>query len=246
MTKKTVLILAIILGLLLVGFGIYQITGKESKADELTSEEIKEIVSEKYEGEIVKLEYEKEAGEAIYEVDIIDQDVKYEVELLASTGEVIKSSEEKYSISSKNKQDKTEEVTDYDADKLCQAVKQAEKAYDGQVVEVEYDQQLGEPVYQVKVNHKGNKKKVTYNSELKVIEEYDKKTNSSNYEIPQVSFCEVIELASSETEGVIEEVELDYEQGQLVYEVKVENGDKDTDLVIDAMTKEILSVELDD
>ena len=257
--KKLSLALVIIMGLILIGFGIYQITGKGS-GEELTADEIKELVSKEYPGEIVKLEYEKDDGEGIYEVEVIDADVKYEIELLAATGEIIKSSEEKLKLESTNRKiedrsghkpshkksesQRTRAV--YDPEKMCQAVEKADESYGGQVVEVEYETHSGESVYDVKLKDETKLSIITYNSELEVVNERDKAIKSHKYEDAKVSFCEVINLATDEAQGMIEEVDLDHENGKLVYEIKVENGNKETDLVIDAMTKEIISLERDD
>ncbi|WP_096186843.1 PepSY domain-containing protein [Evansella halocellulosilytica] len=63
-----------------------------------------------------------------------------------------------------------------------------------------------------------------------------------------ISEQEAINIALSEHTGEIDDIDLEEQDGRLVYEIEVENDDTgiDADIIIDAYTGEVLSVEYDD
>lgn len=57
---------------------------------------------------------------------------------------------------------------------------------------------------------------------------------------------EAVDIALKEFPGELESIELDEDDGQLIYEIEVKNGHQEADIEIDACTGEILLIELDD
>lgn len=68
-----------------------QYTNQYSRYSRISIDDAMAIALERVPGEVVKVELETENGLLVYEVDIINmQGIKYEVEIDAQTGEVIK------------------------------------------------------------------------------------------------------------------------------------------------------------
>ena len=61
-----------------------------------------------------------------------------------------------------------------------------------------------------------------------------------------ISVEEAIEIALEEFSGKVEEAEFDEDDGRYLYEIEIENGDKEAEFEIDAVTGEIIDMEIDD
>jgi len=57
---------------------------------------------------------------------------------------------------------------------------------------------------------------------------------------------EALEIALAEFPGEVDSIELDEEDGRLIYEIEIESGDEEAEFEIDAMTGEIIVIEIDD
>ncbi len=57
---------------------------------------------------------------------------------------------------------------------------------------------------------------------------------------------EALDIATAEFNGKLEEIELDDDDGRVIYEIELKNGDREAEFDIDAVTGEILDMELDD
>ncbi|MFD0951687.1 PepSY domain-containing protein [Virgibacillus natechei] len=53
------------------------------------------------------------------------------------------------------------------------------------------------------------------------------------------------EIALNEFDGQITELELDEDDGRLMYEIEIEDGEDEAEIEIDAYTGEILVIEID-
>lgn len=63
-----------------------------------------------------------------------------------------------------------------------------------------------------------------------------------------ISREQAIQIALSKFSGVVEDVELDDDDdygGRLVYEIEIERGDEEAEIIIDAMTGKVLLIEID-
>ncbi|MEC5424680.1 PepSY domain-containing protein [Virgibacillus sp. C22-A2] len=56
---------------------------------------------------------------------------------------------------------------------------------------------------------------------------------------------EAEEIALNSFSGTITEVELDEDDGRLIYEIEIENGNEEAEIDIDAYTGEILVLSID-
>ena len=61
-----------------------------------------------------------------------------------------------------------------------------------------------------------------------------------------LSIAQVSEIALSAQQGTIEEIELENEDGKAVFEVEIRTGTGEVEVVIDAASGEVISIEQDD
>jgi len=61
-----------------------------------------------------------------------------------------------------------------------------------------------------------------------------------------ISIEEAKRIALEEFSGKIDDIDLDIEDGRLIYEVEIERGDEEAEMEIDAYTGEIIVIEIDE
>lgn len=102
---------------------------------------------------------------------------------------------------------------------------------------------------------KQDKKKSANKSEEKDKQEdkAEKKQEQGNEKEPEsdskkavISTKEAGEIALKEFSGEIDEIELEEEDGRLIYEVEIERGEQEAEIEIDAYTGEIIVIEIEE
>ncbi|MFB5282936.1 PepSY domain-containing protein [Peribacillus sp. Hz7] len=129
-----------------------------------------------------------------------------------------------------------------------EAVKSVSEQMKGEVTKVEPDLDDASLTYEMTVKTENGYEDVEMNaSNGKVIErEYDD-DHYASYPTAKISLEEAEKIALKEVaNGTITDVELDMENGLLVYEIEVEKKWLEYDLVIDANTGDVLHVEKED
>src|SRR5699024_3104073 len=91
---------------------------------------------------------------------------------------------------------------------------------------------------------KETKKKQKKDKKKKKKKEKTNKKDKGNNAIIDVG--EASDIALKEFSGRINEVELEEEDGRLIYEVEIESGELEAEIEIDAHTGEVLVIEIDD
>ena len=107
------------------------------------------IAKKTVKGDVVSADFDQHdhlAG-GNYEINIVANNIEYEVKVDANSGKVLSNKQEKL--------DK-EDMAEYDAMKksktsLNQAIKKANQSVNGQVIEVGFDMDYGKPVYKVEI-----------------------------------------------------------------------------------------------
>lgn len=130
-----------------------------------------------------------------------------------------------------------------------EAVKSVSEQMKGEVTKVERDLDDASLTYEMTVKTENGYEDVEMNaSNGKVIErEYDDDDHYDSYPAAKISLEEAEKLALKEVaNGTITDVELDMENGLLVYEIEVEKKWLEYDLVIDANTGDVLHIEKED
>ncbi|GGA59233.1 peptidase [Kroppenstedtia guangzhouensis] len=153
-----------------------------------------------------------------------------------------------------------------------EASEKAEERYPGKVLEIEKDHKGSRLVYELELEgpngiyeiemdaNTGEVLKVEQGVSAKQtkddtddMEKGDKQTaddnqKKTNKNKKRIDFKEAKQIALNKFRGKIEEIELDEDDGRLVYEVEIKKGKQEAEFEIDANTGEILfmSIENDD
>lgn len=186
MKKKLMIITGAVALTGLLGTGVYHSTVSAAEPT-LSNTEIEKLITTQYPGTITELELEKEDNRLIYEVEVKDSGVEYDLKIDADTGEILK-------LEKEIKQEK-------------QVKKQEVKKDQKQKVEVQ-------------------------------------KESSKNNAMIDVN--EAIEIALAKFPGTVEEAELDEDDGRYIYEIEIENGNKEAEFEIDAYSGKIIEMDIDE
>lgn len=132
-----------------------------------------------------------------------------------------------------------------------EAISIAEENFDGELTGFELDNDNNTWVYEVSLDTSDEDYELQVSVEdLSIINEYTEQDNNINIESfsydDAVPYNEAVQTAIDETGGELEGFSLEVDDGQLVYEIELENTDSgdDVDVVINAESGEI--IELDD
>lgn len=203
MMKKKVAIIAGAFALAAVlGLGIYK--SDASQADpKLNYDEVTDLISSQYPGEITEMELEKDGNRAVYEIEIVDEGMEYELKVDGNSGEILKLKEKRIAV---HEQEEAEQ----------------------EIIDLEKEQKTDEaakekPVQETKIQQENKSKKNTV-----------------------LDVSEAVAIAQKEFPGTVTEVELDEDDGRLLYEIEIEANGEEAEFEIDAMTGEIIVIEIDD
>ncbi len=226
-----------------LGFGVYH--SNASQADPtLTPENIKELVQAQYPGTITELQLDKDANGSVYEVEVTNDGVEYELKIDGQSGEVINLKEKlvaakeragtKEVIDLKEKEKEQKEEEKQAAKEKEEQEKQAKEKEEKEKQEKAKADEQAQQKTQVKKNessaNEGNKQQ----------EEETKSTNTV------IDVNKAIDIALAKFPGTVDEVELDEEDGRLVYEIEIEGNGEEAEFEIDAYTGEIIVIEIEE
>lgn len=236
MKKKTWLMVGVLCLVAIFGFGMYQSSASQGTPT-LSAESIKELVKSQYPGEITSLELMQDKDGAVYEMVIENDGIVYELKVDGESGEIIHLTENIML---------TEKLEDDEKAKEKATKKSTEKS------EKDKDEKLAKNDKETKVEKKDRQKQEDNNKSKaapKKEEQKEKQGKSDKKENQKqtgIDMQQAIDIALEHFPGVVEEAELDEEDGRLIYEIEIEAGDEEAEFEIDAHTGEILVVEIDD
>src|SRR5690625_804957 len=210
MKKKITIIAGAIAVSTVLGLGIYK--SDASQADpKLNYDEVTNLISTQYPGTITEMELEKRNNRAIYEIEIVNDGMEYELKVDGNSGEIIKLKEKRI------------------------AAKQNDNAKKETIDLKEKDQK--------QAPEKDGQEKTTDKTKI------DKKQSNSKDQKPSKTVLdakEAISIAQKEFSGTVTAVELDEEDGRLMYDIEIKANGQEAEFEIDAMTGEIIVIEIDD
>ena len=128
--------------------------------------------------------------------------------------------------------------------------------YPGAITEFDLEKENGRIVYDMKIKGENAKYELEVDADtgevLEVSEEnYKHKTNKEEIvkseHTPEniLSVKEAEEIAQKEFTGTITEIELDEDDGRYVYEVELREGAQEAEIELDAVTGDILELDID-
>lgn len=227
MKKKLGFIISGVVAIAILGFGIlYSSTSQVEAA--LSTEQIKEMVQEQYPGEITEIEQETEFNRAVYEVEIKTKNREYDIKLDGETGEILNISEKPIKNEQKVTNDKKKDTAKGEKDQS-----QNEKTDNNTSKDVVINEKKDD---ETSKNQKSENQKKDQSAQKE----------KDDTKIAIISIEEAKRIALGAFSGEIDDIELDTEDGRLIYEVEVERGDKEAEIEIDAYTGEIIVIEIDE
>jgi len=249
--KKAGLIIGVSLCVFILGLGLFQTSATE-KSPEMTVEDIKEMVTNQYPGEIQSVKEGSGSQNIIYEIKLKNDTKGYTLKVDGDTGEIINidektiaqaddSSSDEVTISEKD----TDKNTDTDADKkkdnqgTDSKSNNDDKNSNGNNETGNKDKNTSENSGDKKDSEQNNEQSNSKN------DEGGKKKKSNNQKQDKNTVIDIrgaISIGLKEYQGIVTEIELDTENGQLVYEVEIVSGNEKAELDINAYTGEILLI----
>lgn len=132
------------------------------------------------------------------------------------------------------------------------AIEIAKGAFAGQVTELELDEDDGRLIYEIELRTGTEKAEIeidAYTGEILVIEIENDNSNKYKFKSQDdqtvIGAEEAITIAKNKFDGRVTELQLDKEDGRLIYEIELISGNKEAELEINAYTGEIISIEID-
>ena len=226
-----------------------------------------------YGGKVTEVEYDEDDGQYYYEIEIENNGEDFDVKVKADDLSIIEDdldvddrdddrdeaderddedsddrnevqAAEKTSNSNKENTNQVALEDAFEGDKVANAVKKAQKEFDGILESVNYQEDDGEHYYEVTLVNQNDEYEVKYNvNDLKVIDEErdddsdDFKRVEKAQDVKILSLQDAKALAKSEVEGTI--TEWDYDVDDFEYDFEI----GDYEVKINAKTGEVTEVE---
>ncbi len=186
-------------------------------------------------GQIIELELEKDDDKYIYEVEVINDSGKYELEIDAVTGKIIEFKLEEKRVS------KIEGLISMDeAINIAREVSSV-----GTITEFELNKDDEEYIYEIEIYNKGNKYEIEIGAASGIILEYKIEESKYIQTGTMIDRDEAISIALGKTNGgFVTDLELEEDDGRLLYEIETANESMKYKLEIDAFSGKILKYEL--
>lgn len=214
--------LSIVGAIIIIGgvAGIYQYSASTASAN-LSLEEAQTKAQQQFPGDVVDIDLNERGNNSIYEIEIEGSDYSYELELDANSGEILHLEEKE--LKDKNNRSKTvDDSGDQDDQQTAneqQGTQNDDAADDKDDIEKEIKQ-----------------------------DQSKKATNEKSSKTP-ISKEQAIEIAVAEINSgnpVVQELELDEDDGYLYYEMELITDKKEVEIEIDAYTGAIIALSIED
>lgn len=214
-----------------------------SAGPDLTEKEVTEKVEAQYPGEITALKLDEQETNPIYEVEIVIDGQGYELVIDGNSGEVLKL-EEKWLAKADEKKDMTTDKQKENGDKR-EASATNKKETDLEMKEkATGDTKETERKTVTAPKQEDAEEAKKEDNEAKKGPNDDSKKQSDERK-STISQEKAIEIALKQFSGVVDDIDLDREDGRLIYEIEIESPEGEAEIEIDAYTGEVLVVDID-
>lgn len=123
----------------------------------------------------------------------------------------------------------------------------------GEVVDIELDAKRGNAIYEIEIQNKGKEADVkldAFTGEVLSVKSNQDDDDDDDTALPfekgVLNINKAIKIAEEETSGKVKEVNIDLENGTLIYDFELKGNKDEVELTLDAKTGEVLDVEYDD
>ncbi|WP_147805045.1 PepSY domain-containing protein [Alkalicoccus halolimnae] len=207
-----------------------------NEEEETTGEDVTAMLESRYQSEISSITQTDGIFTARMETDA----GIYMVEVDAQNGEVL--SIEQTEVLS-GEQPAAEEPEYLQAGEI-ETIVSEETSGEAEIVDIRLDEREGGSVYEVEFSLDSQNGRMELDAVNGSVQVY---TLEDETPIEPLTEEEAVEIAMREHSGTLDDIDLDEEGGRLIYEIEIENDSSgvDADIVIDAYSGEVLSVELD-
>jgi len=209
MKKKIAIIAGAFAVALTLGLGIYKSDASQAEPT-LNYDEVTDLISDQYPGKITEMELEKDNNRAVYEIEIVNDGMEYELKVDGNSGEIIKLKEKRIAA---NDEDDTKHET----------------------IELEKEQE--------NIQEQDDQKQTAHETKIEKKQSTSKEKKSKN---TVIDASEAIAIAQKEFPGTVTDVELDEDDGRYIYEIEIKANGEEAEFEIDAMTGEIIVIEIDE
>ncbi|MFP4457627.1 MAG: PepSY domain-containing protein [Clostridia bacterium] len=201
-------------------------------------------------GVITEINLEEDDGMYVYEVKVETQTGEYEIEIDAASGKIIK-------IETENEYDDIKENIDEDIISKGEAIEIARGIGGSGEIEIELEQDDERYIYEVEVKTQAGEYEIEINAVTGEIEKYDHDEDDEDDEDDEIHIDEeladnIISLEQAKgialsltDKGVVIEVDLEEDNGLLIYQIEIEDGETEYEIELDAFLGEIISFEKD-
>ncbi|MFC0237183.1 PepSY domain-containing protein [Fictibacillus phosphorivorans] len=230
MNKKTAMTFGIIVVILLLVFGTREwVNGNQGST--LEKEVMNQIVSAKYPGVILSTELTNREDTRQYKTVLKSEQGVYVIWSDAVSGEILDMNRTEHEETSGKRITKDE------------AVKIAAKQ--GEVMSAEFNEE--NKVYLVSVQNEGKTYRLEINGNNGDIKSKNEVESRDEPAEPKTKITEeeAKQIALKEVKGTITDIELDDEDGVIVYEVEIETKTKEAQVIINAFSGEVNSVTME-
>lgn len=205
--------------------------------------------------EITKAQLDDDDDDDVeYDIKLISSEYKIEAEVDAYTGQIMKWEAKRVNKSSVNNTTPSTPTIITRERAIEIATKKAGSGFSVIEVELDDDDDDDDIEYEIKLRSSTQEIEVEIDAYTGAITEWEVETfkNTANNTAPStptmITKERAIEIARAKIGSgpVLEEIELDDDDGKMVYELEFEHGDVEYEFEIDAYTGQILEFEIDD
>lgn len=234
----------IIAAICILGVGMYYSAGSET-TQPLPEKEIVDTIQTQYPGKVTNVSLAQDKGIPTYEAELTGEKKKFALQLDATSGKVLDLQETEELPDGAKKQEESQkedsnEVSTPQDNLYHEAGNSKEEKQD----EKEKQKDHAKDEKHWNENYSENQEsKNEQDSDQTTDEDKEKQDKKSK---PVISEREAIEKALEQFSGNVDDVDLEDDDGRLYYEIEIERGDLEAEIMIDAYTGEVLIIEIDD
>lgn len=247
----------------LTSYANTEISNKVQKKQEklLTPEEANKIILKEYSnGKIFSSRLEKDYGRLIYEIELYDDNYEKEVEIDATSGQILKTTSKikglvpdreihnemprkRVTMVTPNETQQIKTISMEEAKKI--ALSTSLKA---NIISIGLDSKKGFPIYEIELSEGNIKREIKIDAVNGNVIRFDTKHKMShniNAEI-KITMEEAKKIALENSKnGIVKSIELKNKKGLPYYEIEISEGLLEKEFKIDAINGNILKVERD-